>query len=395
MYQFGLFDELRMHGVPSSGIRFPELVLVRGSYSFNLFGLYRLDLFVDHARGRDPNNRTVWRPVTGTGAAITLKAPWNTMFTADVGKSFMPDIVPRNRIRRHAVLDSEALESSMKADLHVHSYHSGYARHFHWLRARECYSTPDDIYRVAKARGMDLVCITDHDSIDGCLEFLDRHPDAPDFIAGEEISCLVPDAPGLRIHLGALGMTEAVHREAQRLRDNVFETAAYLRRERVFFVMNHLFMLFDDQMAVETYVRRALTLAPGLETRNGAMLAEHNEFVAELAALVSIGRRLASRRRRQRCAPPSLRRHDLHRDARAALASSSWPTWLTAGRGRRRRTAAAAGCSPRSTGRSSITGAACSAWSGTRSSGTSAHSRWSARRCCCRFSSFLAPSRCE
>jgi hypothetical protein len=92
MYQFGLFDELRMHGVPSSGVKFPELVLARGSYSFNLFGVYRLDLFVDHARGREPNDRTVWRPITGTGAAITLKAPWNTIFTADVGKSFMPDV---------------------------------------------------------------------------------------------------------------------------------------------------------------------------------------------------------------------------------------------------------------------------------------------------------------
>ncbi|HET9360904.1 MAG TPA: PHP domain-containing protein [Vicinamibacterales bacterium] len=172
----------------------------------------------------------------------------------------------------------------MKADLHVHSYHSGYARHFHWLRARECYSTPEDVYRVAKARGMDLVCITDHDSIEGCLEFLERHPDAPDFIAGEEISCLVPDAPGLRVHLGAIGMTESVHREAQRLRDNVFDTAAYLRREGVFCALNHLFMLFDDQMAVESYVRMALTLAPGLETRNGAMLPAHNDFVDELAS---------------------------------------------------------------------------------------------------------------
>jgi len=106
----------------------------------------------------------------------------------------------------------------MKADLHVHSFHSGLARHWAWLHARECYSTPEDVYRVARQRGMDLVCITDHDSIDGCLEFLDRHPDAPDFIIGEEISCLVPDAPGLRIHLGAIGMTEAVHRDVQRLR---------------------------------------------------------------------------------------------------------------------------------------------------------------------------------
>ena len=56
MYQFGLFDELRMHGVPAAGIRFSELALLRGSYSFNMFGLYRLDLFVDHARGRDPRS---------------------------------------------------------------------------------------------------------------------------------------------------------------------------------------------------------------------------------------------------------------------------------------------------------------------------------------------------
>jgi predicted metal-dependent phosphoesterase TrpH len=176
----------------------------------------------------------------------------------------------------------------MKADLHVHSCHSGYARHFEWLRARECYSTPEDVYRTARSRGMDLVCITDHDSIDGCLEYLDRHPDAPDFIVGEEISCLVPDAPGLRVHLGAIGMTEAAHREAQRLRDNVFDTAAYLRGAGIFAVVNHLFMFFDDQMAIETYVRRALEMTPALETRNGAMLAAHNDLIAAIAASVRV-----------------------------------------------------------------------------------------------------------
>jgi predicted metal-dependent phosphoesterase TrpH len=175
----------------------------------------------------------------------------------------------------------------MKADLHVHSFHSGLARHWAWLHARECYSTPEDVYRVARQRGMDLVCITDHDSIDGCLEFLERHPDAPDFIIGEEISCAVPDAPGLRIHLGAIGMTEAAHREVQRLRDSVFDVARYLREQGVFCVMNHLFMLFDDQVPVEAYVRQALALAPGLETHNGAMLVEHNTFVAEIAASIT------------------------------------------------------------------------------------------------------------
>ena len=36
-YQFGMFDETRMHGVPSAGVRFGELVMARGSYSFNVF----------------------------------------------------------------------------------------------------------------------------------------------------------------------------------------------------------------------------------------------------------------------------------------------------------------------------------------------------------------------
>ena len=62
----------------------------------------------------------------------------------------------------------------MRADLHLHSYHSGHAGQLRFLRARDCYSDPDAVYAAAKARGMDLVTITDHDSVDGCLEFLER-----------------------------------------------------------------------------------------------------------------------------------------------------------------------------------------------------------------------------
>ena len=50
-YQFGLFDDTKIHGVPSSGIRFAELGMVRGSYSFNVFDQYRFDLFLEHAAG--------------------------------------------------------------------------------------------------------------------------------------------------------------------------------------------------------------------------------------------------------------------------------------------------------------------------------------------------------
>jgi hypothetical protein len=91
MYQFGLFDEVRMHGVPAAGVRFPELTLARGSYSFNVFDIYRLDVFVDRAWARDPDDRGVWRSITGTGVALNFRAPWHTMLRADIGKSFLPD----------------------------------------------------------------------------------------------------------------------------------------------------------------------------------------------------------------------------------------------------------------------------------------------------------------
>jgi hypothetical protein len=91
MYQFGLFDATRMHGVPSA-VRFGELGMFRGSYSFNLFEQYRLDLFVDHASGRDPQGDDLWRQVTGTGIRLNLRAPRNTILQVDFGKSVLPAV---------------------------------------------------------------------------------------------------------------------------------------------------------------------------------------------------------------------------------------------------------------------------------------------------------------
>lgn len=90
-YQFGLFDDTRIHGVPASGVRFDDLGMIRGSYSLNIFEQYRVDLFADQAWGRDRAIDASWRPVTGLGVAVNLRAPWNTILRADVGKSLLPD----------------------------------------------------------------------------------------------------------------------------------------------------------------------------------------------------------------------------------------------------------------------------------------------------------------
>jgi hypothetical protein len=91
MYQFGLFDATRMHGVPSA-VRFSELAMLRGSYSFNLLDQYRLDLFVDHAVGRDLRIDRSWRQVTGFGLGVNLRGPHGTILRGDFGRSVLPDI---------------------------------------------------------------------------------------------------------------------------------------------------------------------------------------------------------------------------------------------------------------------------------------------------------------
>ena len=166
---------------------------------------------------------------------------------------------------------------TLRADLHLHSYHSGYASHLRFLRARDCYSEPEAIYAAAKARGMDAVTITDHDSIGGCLEFLEQHPDAEDFFISEEIECRFPRI-GLKVHIGAYGINERIHREIQPLRDDVFQAAAYLRAEGVFFALNHPFFFFKGQMPLAEYLAAVLQLFPAFEVRNGTMLAAHNRL---------------------------------------------------------------------------------------------------------------------
>jgi hypothetical protein len=84
------------------------------------------------------------------------------------------------------------------------------------------------------------------------------------------------------VHLGAYGIDERIHREVRRLRGNVYDTAAYLRQEGVFFAVNHLFFFFDRQIPLDRYVDALLSIGPAIEVQNGAMLAVHNAFIREL-----------------------------------------------------------------------------------------------------------------
>lgn len=167
---------------------------------------------------------------------------------------------------------------SLKLDTHVHTSYSGYSSIPSLSRLmRESYNSPEAVYRTAKARGMDLVTITDHDRIEGVLSIADR----PDVIVGCEVTGVFP-GDGVRVHLGVLGLTEAQHAEIERLRGDVTELLPYLKQERLFVSLNHVASRVNGRIT-GAHVAALIPWIDGLETINGSRLALQNRTADRVA----------------------------------------------------------------------------------------------------------------
>lgn len=106
-----------------------------------------------------------------------------------------------------------------KADVHVHTKYSGIGE-YGMLRFPESISNPEDVVKVARKMNINILCITDHNSIQGALkarEFAQQFDDIH-VIVGEEVSTMQGEIIGLflteEIPLG-LSAEETV----QRIRD--------------------------------------------------------------------------------------------------------------------------------------------------------------------------------
>ena len=174
--------------------------------------------------------------------------------------------------------------SLKRADLHCHSRFSIW-KYFRRANTRDCYNAPEDVYRIAKERGMSYVTLTDHDSIDGALYFLNKYPDTKDFFIGEEIETYFPET-GQRIHVGAWGITEAQHREVSRLRRNIRELVPYMKSEKMLFGINHLFQNYRMKNVAAKYIAELLEMFDIFEVMNGAMASFHNKMIQQLITTV-------------------------------------------------------------------------------------------------------------
>lgn len=165
----------------------------------------------------------------------------------------------------------------MRCDLHVHTNHSGMCT-IPLLRrvCRESYNEPLAVYDKLKRLGMDLVTITDHDSIDAAETLRSR----PDFFLSEEATCRLPS--GTELHVGIYDITDRDHLEIQRRRNDFESLSAWLCERNLLFSANHIFSSLTGRRRLADFelFERAF---PALETRNGHMLARANENAAMLA----------------------------------------------------------------------------------------------------------------
>ena len=117
-----------------------------------------------------------------------------------------------------------------RCDLHIHSRHS--ARSEEWLFRRfdfpDSYSDPKQLYEQLRKHGMDYVTITDHDSIDGCLEIAHL----PRTFVSEQVTTYFPN-DACKLHILVWGISEQQHRDIEGVRENIFDLQRYLQRAQI------------------------------------------------------------------------------------------------------------------------------------------------------------------
>jgi predicted metal-dependent phosphoesterase TrpH len=174
----------------------------------------------------------------------------------------------------------------VKLDTHVHTFHSGSST-IAPLRPfmRECYNTSEGVYRVAKARGMDLVVITDHDEIAGAMSLSDRS----DVVVGSEVTGVFAD-DGVKVHLNVFGLSERQHHEIERLRHDVRKLLPYLRQQQLFTSLKHVASGINGPITAP-HVAALLPWVQALEVNNGSRLPVTNrtaQCLAEAAGKIGI-----------------------------------------------------------------------------------------------------------
>lgn len=190
-----------------------------------------------------------------------------------------------------------------RLDFHLHSYASNDTTYYaaNAFSIPESYSDPLKLYALLKSRGMCLVTLTDHNTIDGAKLLRDKGYE--DVFYSAEMTVRFPE-DGCHIHVIVANVTEAQFDEVQRLRSNVYEMVAYLDQEiaqhagdptrnQMAYFMAHPLMSTEnraqgrDGSLTLGHIEKALLLFDGFEAQNGSRARALNDLT--VAMLESLG----------------------------------------------------------------------------------------------------------
>ncbi len=170
----------------------------------------------------------------------------------------------------------------MKIDLHVHSKYS--FRPSQWILQKlgcpESFTEPSTLYRIARDKGMDLVTITDHNTIAGSAEIAHL----PDTFISEEVTTYFPD-DGCKAHVLVYQINESIHRELQKIRENIFDLVSYLRQEKIYHSLAHPLYSINDKLKIE-HIEKFILLFQNFEL-NGARDDYQNHCIRKIVDRLS------------------------------------------------------------------------------------------------------------
>jgi glycosyltransferase involved in cell wall biosynthesis/predicted metal-dependent phosphoesterase TrpH len=171
-------------------------------------------------------------------------------------------------------------QPATRVDMHCHSTASQLSR-LGVQRAvglPECATPPEEVYELAKRRGMDFVTITDHDTIAGVLAIADR----PDVFVSEELTAHFRGEPQA-VHVLCYGLTPVDHEWLQAHRGDVELCAAYMLDREIACALAHPYYTVAAPLTAR-HRRRLAELFGVWEIRNGARPRDLNRPAATYVA---------------------------------------------------------------------------------------------------------------
>jgi glycosyltransferase involved in cell wall biosynthesis/predicted metal-dependent phosphoesterase TrpH len=168
-----------------------------------------------------------------------------------------------------------------RVDMHCHSTASQVSK-LGVQRAAglpECATPPEEVYALAKRRGMDFVTITDHDTIDGAMQIADR----PGMFVSEELTTHFRGEPAMAVHVLCYDIAPDDHDWLQAHAHDVELCAAYMYEREIACALAHPYYTVDRPLTAR-HRRRLAELFSVWEIRNGARAPELNRPAAMYVA---------------------------------------------------------------------------------------------------------------